>query len=441
MNVHETNKCLLDARYDEPGLFPHLEQLAELPIAFKMDFGLEKLPQEPGLILIRGGRQLGKSTWLEKAMRETALEHGPGSVYYLNGDEIGDQEELSELIGDLSGLFNKKAAQRVLFIDEITAVKNWEKALKKLADQGIVRDMLIVTTGSKTIDLRRGTERLPGRKGKLDRSNYRFTPVSFSEFKTKTQNYFSKDKTLWAYILTGGSPVAINGLVSSGRIPEYVVELTRDWVFGEVALQGRSIESMKWVLRALAENGGMPLSLHKLAEVSGLANNTVAQGYVDLLKDLGCLSSTMRLESNKLKPLARKASKYHFTYLLVPITFSSQRVRTLEDFIAIPDHEKGRWIEWVIAQELWRRSAIAGEDSPEQQYFWKSDEHEVDFIFKDRFFESKLGDTEISRFMWFPKVFKNQTLEVVCATKKSQKTTAGFCKILSLEEFLLEKGG
>ena len=403
-----------------------------------MDFGLETLPQEPGLILIRGGRQLGKSTWLEKTMRETAMEFGPGSVYYLNGDEIGDQEELFESIGDLSLQFNKKAAQRVLFIDEITAVKNWEKALKKLADQGLVRDILIVTTGSKTIDLRRGTERLPGRKGKLDRTNYRFTPVSFSEFKAKTQNYFTKDNAIWAYILTGGSPIAINGLASLGRIPEYVIELTRDWIFGEVSLQGRSIESMKWVLRALAESGGMPLSLHKLAEVSGLANNTVAQGYIDLLKDLGCLSSTMRLESNKLKPLARKASKYHFTYLLVPITFSSQRVRTLDDFTAIPDHEKGRWIEWVIAQELWRRSAIAGEDAPEQQYFWKSEEHEVDFISNGRFIESKLGDAEASKFIWFPTVFKNQTIEVVCATKQTQKVDAGFCKILSLEEFLLE---
>ncbi|MBI3535292.1 MAG: ATP-binding protein, partial [Deltaproteobacteria bacterium] len=391
MDVHEINSLLLEGKYEAPGLFPKIEQLSTIKVVFELDFGLKDIPTEPGLILIRGGRQLGKSTWLEQKLKDSARSFGPGSTFYLNGDEIIASDGLFESIRKLSNQFAKESKVKRIFIDEITAINNWEKAIKRLADQGITRDVLIVTTGSKTIDLRRGTERLPGRKGKLARTNYRFTPLSFGEFADKTRSYFSDSKLLTAYLLTGGSPVAINGLIENGRIPDYVIELTRDWIFGETTLQGRSIDCMKRVIAILIDRGGLPLSLHTLAEEAGLANNTVAQGYVDILKDLGCLSSAMRMDSNKFRPLARKASKYHFTYLLTATALSKMKPRTLADFDSLPGQEKGKWYEWLVAQELWRKASIAGEDMPEQQYFWKTDEHEVDFIVDDNFYEVKSG--------------------------------------------------
>ncbi len=434
MNIYSINQSLLNGRLDTPGLFPKIEQLKSSPVVFTQEFGLKTIPREPGIIIIRGARQLGKSTWLEQKLYETILQEGPGSAFYLNGDEINDHQELFESILNLSTQFNLKAKIKRIFIDEITAIKNWEKSLKRLADQGIINEILIITTGSKTIDLRRGTERLPGRKGKLDRTNFRFTPISFLEFKKKAAKYFPGEKLIWAYVLTGGSPVAINELIREGKIPEYVIELTRDWVFGETSLQGRSIESMKRVLFNLIEYGGLPVSLHTIAEQAALANNTVAQGYIDVLKDLGCLSSVMRLEANKLKPIARKASKHHFTYLLVVTSFFKNRMRTIEDFEKVPLDLKGKWIEWLVAQELWRRAALAGADTPEQQSFWKNDEHEVDFVFEDRFIEVKLNLAQPSDFAWFPKVFPKRKLEVIC----NSNFDVGFCSSISLKKFLLQ---
>ena len=60
---------------------------------------------------------------------------------------------------------------RRLFIDEITALPQWEVAVKRLADRRVLRDVLLVTTGSRATDIRRGSE-LPGRKGKLARTDY-----------------------------------------------------------------------------------------------------------------------------------------------------------------------------------------------------------------------------------------------------------------------------
>jgi len=100
-------------------------------------------------------------------------------------------------------------------------------ALKRLADQGKLKNILIITTSSKATDLRRGAEKLPGRKGRLPRTNYLFTPVSYKEFHRVCQDALGK-KTLYGYMISGGSPIACAEIASKGIIPEYVIELTRD---------------------------------------------------------------------------------------------------------------------------------------------------------------------------------------------------------------------
>ncbi len=85
-------------------------------------------------------------------------------------------------IAGLVSLYRRDAAVRRLFLDEVTSIPGWERGIKRLVDSGELRSVLVVTTGSRATDLRRGAERLPGRKGKLARTNYWFTPVAYGEF-------------------------------------------------------------------------------------------------------------------------------------------------------------------------------------------------------------------------------------------------------------------
>ena len=178
MNVNDINTALARGEIDAPGLFPHLEELGRSRFVLGVDFGLGELPEVPGVILVRGARQHGKSTWLERELRWTIERHGPGSAFYLNGDELRGPDDLARSAGDLARSFASRAKVRRLFIDEITAVKGWEKGLKRILDAGDLVGVLVVTTGSSAADLRRGSERLPGRKGRLARTTYLFTPVS-----------------------------------------------------------------------------------------------------------------------------------------------------------------------------------------------------------------------------------------------------------------------
>jgi predicted AAA+ superfamily ATPase len=49
-------------------------------------------------------------------------------------------------------------------------------------------------------------------------------------------------------------------------------------------------------------------------------------------------------------------------------------------------------MEWLVAQEIWRRSVLGGQSNPEAIGFWASKEHEVDFVTPDKdFIEVKRG--------------------------------------------------
>src|ERR1700722_19877994 len=65
--------------------------------------------------------------------------YGAGSAYFLYGDDITDADELETRVLEVVSLFRPKAAVQRLFIDEISAVPNWERALKLIADRGQLR--------------------------------------------------------------------------------------------------------------------------------------------------------------------------------------------------------------------------------------------------------------------------------------------------------------
>lgn len=435
MDIETLNKRLLEGKIDKEMMFPHLFRLKQSPFMFAIDFGLEELPAEPGLLLIRGPRQYGKSTWLEGQVVETIERFGAGTAFYLNGDFLPDAEALSNVLESLAVSFPVEAKLKRIFIDEITAIKNWETVLKRLIDNGTLRGVLVVTTGSSATDLRRGTERLPGRKGRLARSSYLFTPLSYKAFH-KVCHKVLKEKTLHAYLISGGSPVACAELAANGRIPEYIMELVRNWIEGEVAKVGRHRSALVNILQVLFRFGGNPVGQAKLAREAGLANNTVAQGYMELLNDLGCVVPAYPWDPQKEQFILRKPCKYHFVNLLVASCYDPHQLRSPEEFDLLSSDQQAIWYEWAVAQELQRRASLAGKDLLEPLAFWQTKSHEIDFYDRgEGFIEVKRGGSTPLEFAWFVKQFKDEPLTII-----NQKVfTTPHLRGISLENFLLEK--
>lgn len=432
MNVDEINGALLRGEGSRPGLFPHLEALADSSFVFRMEFGLDELPEEPGLVLIRGPRQSGKSTWLEASLRETITRFGPATALYLNGDHLRDADHLTDSLAALAGLFRPESPVRRIFIDEITAVPDWPRGMKRALDSGLLRRVLVVTTGSKAADLRHGTERLPGRKGKLERTQYIFLPVSFTEFRRVCGRRLGS-ATLAAYLLSGGSPAACSEIARLRRLPEWLVETTRDWILGECALAGRQRRSLVAVMEMLHRCGGTPLGQTKLAREAGLANNTVASGYLEMLADLMSVGLSLPWDPGRRIEMPRKPAKYPFVNLLVALAWSQAEMRAPEDVLALPPERHAVWLEWLVAQELHRRKALRGDPEPERLPFWQGGGHELDFVASDNdFIEVKRGPTSPLEFAWFSRAFPKGKLTVVSASRFQAERVQG----VTMEDFL-----
>lgn len=433
MDVKSLNQLLAQGEVDREDMWPRVVEMESRALQFRIEFGLDELPTEPGLITIRGPRQYGKSTWLDQHLRWSVQDFGKGSAYYLNGDELNSSDELVQEMRTLYTAYAKTAKVKRLFIDEITAVPDWERAVKRLIDEGLYRDVLIITTGSKALDLRRGAERLPGRKGKLKRSDYIFLPISFREFHYNTRKELG-DKTWIAYLLTGGSPIACNDIWQFERLPEYFIQLTRDWILGEIVASGRSRLMLANLFHALFRFGGTPVGYAKLAREAGLANNTVASGYVEQLSDLLCLLPAWSWDENRSIHQLRKPCKFQFINLASVVALHPSDIHHIHEYEALPPETQAQWLEWLVAQEIWRRSALAGVNNPEAIGFWNSKDHEIDFVTpQEEWIEVKRGRAGPLDFAWFAKSFPKKKLTVICDTPFETNQIKG----VTINDFLL----
>src|SRR5579863_1894230 len=107
--------------------------------------------------------------------------------------------------------------------------------------------------------------------------------------------------------------------------------------------------------------GASPIAQTTLAEESGMANNTVAHGYLDLLSDLLALGTSEPWDPARKVRVSRKASKYPFVNLLAANTWSTNRHTTPTSLERATGEEQGVWWEWAVASELFhepRKRAI-----------------------------------------------------------------------------------
>lgn len=435
MSNSSLNEALLRSLEDAARALPHVAALRRSTPVFRVDFGLAELPREPGVLIVRGPRRYGKSTWLEQQVLRTIEDFGPGTAMYLNGDDFADADALRRAIDELVAAFRVDAPVRRLFVDEITAVDEWERAIKILVDRGRLRDVLVVTTGSRATDLRRGVERLPGRRGRLERSTFLFTPIAFAEFERVARPALG-ERTLDAYLLAGGAPAACAAVIEHGRIPEYVIEMLRDWVYGEFSRSGRDRASVVAVMEQLHRMGASPIGQAKLAREAGLANNTVAAGYLEVLADLMCVGIARSWDADRRIAVRRRPAKSPFTNLLAALAWDPLRTRTLDDVARWPAAQRARWREWAVAQELWRRAALRGDEMPEELRFWQSKTHEIDFVRPDaagdEWIEVKTGRAGPLDFTWFERTHPGARLTVITSTPFETDTVSG----VTLERFL-----
>lgn len=161
--------------WEEPAAIEKDRHIVEYNNA-KVRFELPNLKINGGLYILRGPRQVGKTTLLKHMIKQRLKTDPPQSILYFNAES---GLSLDEAIRDYLDFSDEK--KKTIFLDEITIDPKWATKIKYLIDIGkITKNDTVVITGSSSLDLKEGAERLPGRF--IEGNEYLFYPYSFRDY-------------------------------------------------------------------------------------------------------------------------------------------------------------------------------------------------------------------------------------------------------------------
>lgn len=333
------------------------------------------------IYIIRGPRQVGKTTTI-KMMIERLLHESvdPKSILYCSCESMTHFKELIEI---LTGFFQQRKNKRIyLFLDEISFVPEWQRAILFIANQGLTQKATLVLTGSNARDLKESSERLPGRRGKG--KDLTLFPLTMTELKNldcfKNKTF---EELLDIYLHIGGFPRAIADFITLGCVTDSTYDIYRNWIVGDASRYGLRQETLKQILFRIAETMGTRITWPKLIENSPVKSHETALEYVEHLKDTFLCHIHYCYDPDLKGPSFQKARKIYFIDpLLTTIavcwregnTNLSQWIKTRME----KKEERGRFFEAAVINHAVRQYP--------EIFFWYSakEKKEVDLVIKQK---------------------------------------------------------
>jgi len=324
---------------------PHLAGLKDAKYIFHSSLE-EKIPVNvPGIYILTGARQVGKST-LIKLIIKKLLEEGapPQQIFYIPCDII---DRYRELLAVMQEIFEKIDMKNrfYIFLDEITYVKEWDRAVKYFADMQYFKKGGLLITGSDSLILKESMKKFPGRRGESEFGDFHLWPLSFSEYLSLTsselkndikdlknmiqspisENILSAEKIFDSaklesisryfekFLLTGGFLSAINNYEKNKKIGKYIYRTYQQWVVGDFLKRGKNEDYLKDLLNVLSERISGQVTFHSITAKTEIQHHLTVREYLKILEDMDVLFIQQALREDRLKGAPRKAKKIHFT--------------------------------------------------------------------------------------------------------------------------------
>ncbi len=387
---------------------------------------------------LRGPRQVGKTTLLKLEMKRLLASVPRWNVMYYSFDLGGTPADVVHMFNEYSALVGKMAeGRRFVFLDEISSVRDWQKGIKLLKDKGRLKKYTVVVTGSHSMDLRRGAESLPGRRGTTtddDSLDKVLRPMSFGEFVrardeeigrrladlgladragrallaretasgsveatlTDLSAYKSDlDAHLDVYLKTGGMPAVVDEFQRTLRISRSTYEAYLAGAESDLAQSGRDIMKIRRLVPNIMRSTGSRVSWRSLRRGTGIESPSTVEGCVEALADTFALHVTYRCNSATGMPNFDGQKKL---YMQDPFLFhayngmrsASNHFDMCVEHLADPE-KKAALVEQVAADHAFRLApalapAEAGLRGMYSVFYWVgggSTKREVDLVVRD----------------------------------------------------------
>jgi predicted AAA+ superfamily ATPase len=380
---------------------------------------------------LRGPRQVGKTTLIKLIIRRLLRKGVNGRrIFYYSCDLVDNPSRLVNIIKTyLDATDYITEHYRYIFLDEISAVKNWQRGIKYLYDLGQLKKTSILMTGSHSLDLRKASERLPGRRGTgsntLDKI---LLPMKFAEYvetRDKEMNrmleesglrrfdrrkqiieklvkseipselkqlslYLEKlNRYLDDYLLTGGVARAVNDYLEYGEITENTYRTYVDVTIGDFLRYNNDEIYLAQILRAINDTLCSQVSWRNLEKKTDIGSpNTVAK-YIDVLKAGFVINPFYVVNRDKGTPDYSSNKKIHYAdpFIFHALNGWINQTPAYSHSKNYIRENKSKLVEAVIGDHLIRYAySLNPSDNFEpilNVFYWKDKKNEVDFIVKD----------------------------------------------------------
>lgn len=328
-----------------------------------MDLGASALDIAPDLgffeagdyiYSLRGPRQVGKTTLVKLVIRRLLESVPPHNIMYYSFDTESVPLDVENVLNEYFDRSSQSAkSRRYMFLDEISNVIDWQRAIKAFKDMNMLENCTVVTTGSHTVDLARATELLAGRRGepRRDMLDQIAMPMNFRRFVMATNRdlynnaaqavpldqksrtsilkgaasgeigthakelYIRQNelnKCLHKYLLAGGMPFIVDRLVKDGYVDDAHYKRYLDLVKGTFRRLGKSPDHASQIMGRIAECTGAAASWSSLKNGTDMASHHTAADYAKILEDMFCTASIYRYNSTSDRPKYGAEKKLYF---------------------------------------------------------------------------------------------------------------------------------
>jgi predicted AAA+ superfamily ATPase len=325
--------------HEDPILFenkdPHLRRLKNQAFQYQPHL-LSLLPFDiPGIYSVGGGRQVGKTTALKQWMLQLIKKKVPPKlIKFLTGEMIPDYQELLRLIQtsltEMTEL-HKEAVLFYLLIDDVTYIKNWEKAIKFSADAGLFENVVVILTGSDLVMMQAARMTFPGRRGKASQTDFHLYPLSFRECvrltKTLSEPLLSDDLAAYSptlaelsllmeafqsYLVHGGYLTAINDWAHNKTILPATLQTYSDWIRGDILKKHKQEHYLREIIVAIIKHYGSQITWNNLSQSLSIDHPKTVADYIELLQSMDAVFIQHALMQDKLTLAPKKAKKVMF---------------------------------------------------------------------------------------------------------------------------------
>lgn len=257
-----------------------------------------------------GPRQVGKSTTIKLFIqRLLKQDYDPWAIFYYSCDELTDFRELGDVLDNYLALRDSHGVNSsFLFLDEITFVTDWWRAVKSRIDRSkFLKDVLCVS-GSASLDLLKQKEYFPGRRG--HGQDIIFYPLDFGEYCTlwnslPLQTTTSEDLSsviklidlnsafydtlqglFRSYLLTGGFPLPIREFVKHNSVTSRTRKVYLDWIMNDCLKMRKQTGYMKEIIAQVLQSRVSPVSWTGLAKATSINSPKTVKSYIEMLEEI-----------------------------------------------------------------------------------------------------------------------------------------------------------